>query len=577
MKGWIKKGLHFYATGYILALLENDLNRQAERRSIMKKKSIALLLVFAMAVSMLAGCSKSGKKDGDSVELTVGLGAQFTTLDPGLNTETVNSYVLAHTVATLFDKDDDGVLQNDLADGYEVSEDGLTYTVTLKDGLKWSDGEDLTAEDFVYAVKRNLTYGAENAWATNDLVKYIEGAADYANNSDLEASDLTDFTGVEALDEKTIVYHLIKPCAFFPTILASYVFAPLREDFIEPHGSEWAFEGGYPSCGAYILEECNENEKAVVVKNDNYYDAENITVDKITFMVMTDQDAQEAAFKTGKLDAALGVKTTVIDSYEVPEDVWKIPSVSVYFIVLNSGETGPEELKDVNIRRALAISLDKAAMSEVLGDLYPPINGYVPSGMQGATKDFREEGDEKEKFLEYDLDEAKKLLAEAGYDESNPLHLTYKYSDSSLHADIAQLLQEQWKKAGIVVDLEVVESGVFYDQIDNGDFQMSRYGYMGSTDPSAYLDLWTKGMQIVPAVDDDAYDQMLDDASWIVDPTEYYEALHEAERYLVQEQVYIIPLFDYGSVALLDHTIGNVTCAPGSVPFYGYATFEAEE
>ena len=541
---------------------------------MMKKKSIALLLALTMLAGLFAGCS--GEKESDGTSLTVGVGAQFTTFDPGLNTETINTYVTQHMWASLFARDNDGVLQPDLAESYTVSEDGLTYTVTLKEGLKWSDGEDLVAEDFVYAIKRNLTYGAENAWATNDLIKYIDGAAEYANNSDLEASDLTDFTGVEAPDDRTIVYHLLKPCAFFPTVMSGRVFMPLREDFVEPHGSEWAFEPGYPTVGPYVLEECNEIEKAVVVKNENYYDADSVKIEKITFLVMTDQDAQEAAFKTGDLDVALGVRESVMDTYENPEDTWEVPSVSVYFIALNSGETGPEALKDVNVRRALALSIDKAAIAENLGALYRPINGYVPTGIEGADGDFRAEGDAQEKFLEYNPEEAKELLAEAGYDESNPLTLKYKYSDSAVHADIAQLLQQQWKSVGIEVEIEVVESGVFYDQIDNGNFEMARYGYMGATDASAYLDLWTTTMQIVPAVNDPAYDQMVEDASWIVDHTEYMEALHAAERYLVEEMVYIIPLFDYGSAALVDSAIDGIICAPGNVPYFGEVTFAAE-
>ncbi len=556
----------------------------------MKKNGIALLLAFSMLTGALTGCSsgggssstgstggssgaETGAESAESVELTVAIDAQFTTLDPGLNTETVNSYVLEHTCAGLFKKDETGAVIPDLAEDYTVSEDGLTYTVTLKDGLQWSDGEALVADDFVYAIKRNLTYGAENAWSTNYLVKFIEGAAEYANNSDLEASDLTDFTGVEAQDEQTIVYHLTKPCAFFTTLLKTQVFMPLREDFVEAHGSEWALEGGYPSVGAYILEECNENEKAVIVKNDRYYDAENVTVDKITFLVMMDPDAEEASFQIGDLDVAIGVNTTIADSYEDQDSVWVLPSVAVYFVAINSGETGPEVLKDVNVRRALALSIDKEAISANLGKLYPPIHGYVPSGMQGAEKDFRVESDEKEKFLEYDLEEAKRLLADAGYNESNPLHLKYKYSDSSLHADIAQLLQQQWKNAGIEVDLEVVESGVFYDQIDNGNFELSRYGYSDAIDPSYYLDLWTRSMQIVAAVDDPAFDQMVEDASYIVDLTEYMEALHDAEHYLIQDMVYLIPLFDYGDVALRDANLEGIVCAPGGQPNYSTAYF----
>lgn len=543
----------------------------------MKKKSTALLLATALALgTMFTGCSKNEMVTADESSLTVGVGAQFTTLDPGLNTEVINSYVLKHIGAGLFVKDDEGNILEDLADSYTVSDDGLTYTVTLKDGIKWSDGKELTAYDFEYGLKRNLVYGAENAWAINDPCKYLEGAAEIGGNSDLEVEDLADFEGVKALDDKTIEYKLKKPCAFFTAVLLDQAFYPLREDFADAHSSDWAMEGGYPSVGPYKLVECSDIEKCVIEKNDSYYKADEITIDKITFMVMTDVDAQEAAFKTGELDVALGVKDTVVESYENQEEVWLLPSVSVYFIAMNSGETGPEALKDVNVRRALAIALDKEAMSEKMGPLYPAINGYIPSGMQGKNDDFRAEADAEGKMLTYDPEEAKNLLAEAGYDESNPLKITYKYSDSSTHSDIAQLLEQEWKKIGVEVDLQVVESGVFYDQLDNGDFETARYGYVGATDPSSYLDIWTKSMQIVPAVADDTYDKMVDDASYIVDHDAYMDALHDAEHYLVEENVYIIPLFDYGSAGLVKENVENIHCAPGGQPFYGNVVLENE-
>lgn len=536
----------------------------------MKKKSVALLLTAALVLgTALTGCSGKSENETNGSSLTVGVGAQFTTLDPGLNTEVVNSYVLRHTGAGLFVKDDEGNVMEDLADSYTVSDDGLTYTVTLKDGLEWSDGEPLTAYHFEYAVKRNLVYGGENAWAINDPCKYLVGASEIGGNSDLEVEDLDDFEGVKALDDKTIEYNLKKPCAFFTSLLLDQVFFPLREDFIDVHSSDWAMDGGYPSVGPYKVVECSDIEKCVIEKNDKYYKADEVTIDKITFMVMTDVDAQEAAFKTGELDVALGVKDTVVESYENPDEVWLLPSVSVYFIALNSGETGPEALHDVNVRKALALALDKEAMSTKMGPLYPAINGYIPSGMQGVSDDFRAESDAEGKMLEYNPEEAKKLLAEAGYDESNPLKITYKYSDSSTHSDIAQLLEQEWKKIGVNVELQVVESGVFYDQLDNGDFETARYGYVGATDPSSYLDIWTKSMQIVPAVADDNYDKMVDDASYIVDRAEYMEKLHEIEHYLVEENAYVIPLFDYGSAGLVKENVSNLHCAPGGQPYYG--------
>ena len=572
----------------------------------MKKKVLSAVLAASMCMSFLAGCGNSGsgdsgssqsgetskeasketskeadtsaaeRGDGEPVSITVGVGQQFTTLDPGLSTETVNRYALAHMYAGLYKKLEDGSVVPDLAAGEpEVSEDGLTYTIKLKDGLVWSDGEPITAHDFVFGINRNLTYGAENGFVTDKMVRYLEGAEEYLADTEVDLETFS-FAGVEALDDTTVVYHLKTPCAFFTGLLCGGGFLPLREDVAEAGFSEWAVEPGYPVTGAYVLDYCNENEKVVLTKNESFYDAENVTVDEITFQVMPDMDAQAAAFKTGDLDAALAISASIVSTYENQNELWNRPQQSVYSIDLNSGEKGPEALKDVNVRRALAISINRDEIVKAInaGNFYTPLYGYVPFGMKGAEDDFRKEGDAKQLYQAYDPEKAKELLKEAGYDESNPLTLKYKYSNNSIHADVAQMLEQMWKAVGVNVELEVVESGVFYDQIDQGDFEMARYALMCTNDPSEFLNQWTQAMQPVAAVADDTYDQMMTDVTKIVDRTEYMNKLHEIETYLVEEQVYVIPLFDFNEPALKKENLKGVYMTPGDVPIYSYGYFE---
>lgn len=572
----------------------------------MKKKVLSAVLAASMCMSFLAGCGNSGsgdsgssqsgetskeasketskeadtsaaeKGDGEPVSITVGVGQQFTTLDPGLSTETVNRYALAHMYAGLYKKLEDGSVVPDLAAGEpEVSEDGLTYTIKLKDGLVWSDGEPITAHDFVFGINRNLTYGAENGFVTDKMVRYLEGAEEYLADTEVDLETFS-FAGVEALDDTTVVYHLKTPCAFFTGLLCGGGFLPLREDVAEAGFSEWAVEPGYPVTGAYVLDYCNENEKVVLTKNESFYDAENVTVDEITFQVMPDMDAQAAAFKTGDLDAALAISASIVSTYENQNELWNRPQQSVYSIDLNSGEKGPEALKDVNVRRALAISINRDEIVKAInaGNFYTPLYGYVPFGMKGAEDDFRKEGDAKQLYQAYDPEKAKELLKEAGYDESNPLTLKYKYSNNSIHADVAQMLEQMWKAVDVNVELEVVESGVFYDQIDQGDFEMARYALMCTNDPSEFLNQWTQAMQPVAAVADDTYDQMMTDVTKIVDRTEYMNKLHEIETYLVEEQVYVIPLFDFNEPALKKENLKGVYMTPGDVPIYSYGYFE---
>ncbi|MBR1561412.1 MAG: peptide ABC transporter substrate-binding protein [Clostridia bacterium] len=523
------------------------------------KKLIALLLALMLATAGLAAFAEAA----EPVELIVAINAQFTTLDPALNTETVNNYAITHMYAGMFAKDEDNNAVNELCDTYEVSDDGLVYTFHMVKDAVWSDGVPVTANDFVYSYLRALSYGADNAWAVYDMVSYVEGAADY-NAAALEAGESFDCTvedasavGFKALDDYTLEVKLSTPLPYLTKLMASNAWLPVRADFAPQHESLWAYDGGYPTSGAFTLQECNENENCVLQKNPSYLHADLVTVDTINYIVMTDGAAQTLAFKNGEIDVALGVDTDTAASYIDTDNLWIMPRASNYFLAINSGATGPDWAKDANIRRALALAIDRDALVDVLGGaiIYQPLYGYVPKGVSGVDGDFREEGDADGYTLTYDPEQAKALLAEAGYDESNPLSIVYKYSNNGMHGDVATMLQAFWKAIGVDTTFEAVESGVFYDQLDQGDFEISRYGYTASDDAKQFLDLWTRSMQVVAAVDDEAFDNMLVEAAKLTDPTEYYTELHKIEDYFCDENVYVIPLFNYADPALLQDGI----------------------
>lgn len=535
------------------------------------KKLTALLLALCLALGMVG----FAYAEAEPIELTVAIGSQFTTLDPALNTEVVNNYAIHHMYAGLFGKDENNNPTNELCESYTVSEDGLTYTFTLVKGATWSDGVEVTANDFVYSYLRALSYGADNAWAVNDFVNYIEGAADY-NMKALEVGESFDCTvedassvGIKALDDYTLEIKLYKPLPYLTKLMSANAWLPVRADFAPQHESLWAFEGGYPTNGAYTLVECNEGEKAVLAKSPTYFKADEVITDTITYLVMPDASAQTVAFQTGDVDIAMDAGTETALMYQDTENLWMMPQSSNYFLAINSGSTGPEWAKDPNVRRALALAIDKDSLVEVLGGalLYPPLNGYVPAGLGGVNGDFREEADADGFTLKYDPEQAKKLLADAGYDENNPLHITYKYSNNGVHGDVATMLQAYWQAVGIQVDFEAVEAGVFYDQLDAGDFEIARYGYVASDDAMQFLVLWTTAIQVVAAVDDPEFDAMVEEAGKITDPTEYYTELHKLEDYLCEENVYVIPLFNYSNPVMVQSGVTGYRSLGGQANF----------
>ena len=543
----------------------------------MKKAGAKLLVavaVIAIAALVLTGCQKES-----SSKLTVAVGSQFTTFDPALNTEFANSYVMVHMYSGLFRRGPEGEVLNDLCESYEVSEDGLTYTFHMMPDAVWSDGKPITAHDFEYSYLRALSYGMENAWAINDFVTYIEGAQEYSAAALLEGKSFDCTTanhssvGIEAVDDTTLVLRLRTPCTYLTALMAANAWVTVREDFAVQHESLWAFDGGYPTSGAYTLVECNENQKAVLSRNEKYRYADQVTMDTITFLCMADEDAQALAYQSKEIDIALSVSTETALSYTDKDDLWLMSQPFSYFLAINSGSTGPQWAKDVRVRRALALAIDKEAVVSILGgsQFFPVLNGYVPEGIPGIDGSFRSEGDADGYTLVYDPEQAKALLAEAGYGEGNPLHIVYKYSNNGVHGDVAVVLEQMWKAVGIDVEFQNVESGAFYDQVDQGDFEIARYSYGAGDNALQYLELWTTGMQVVAAVDVPEFDQMIADAHLIVDPVEFNNAMHAAEDYLVEENVYLIPLFNFDTPVLVHSYIKGSTIT-GIYPYFAYTS-----
>ncbi|MBM6922294.1 peptide ABC transporter substrate-binding protein [Hydrogenoanaerobacterium saccharovorans] len=534
------------------------------------KKFASLLLAFAMTVGMLTGCGgdsgTSSTGEAPAQEVTVAISSTFATLDPALISTTHMAHVYGNMGSNFYRTDANGVLQYDLGESMEKSEDGLTYTFTIKEGLKWSDGEPLTAEHFVYGIKRAIGYGPDNAYTKKNLVNFIAGAEEAANAA-MDVADMTN-VGVTALDDTTFQVTLSTPCPYFERIFSGNVTSPMRPDFALEHDSSWSVNGTYPSSGPMALESISPEEEAVLVKNENYWDAENVTLEKATFVVMTDSTAQVNAFRTGDIDIAMSVPSEVATNAEYESNI-VMPEkyVSNYFVLINSGPKAQvEALKDENVRKALALAIDKDTMLNILGGkANVRLDGYIPYGFEGVDgNDFRDE----KSYGEFNLEEAKSLMEAAGYNENNHLKFEYLYSNSQFHADVAQILQQMWSQIYVDVELKSIEMGVFYDYIDNGDFTTCRYANNDSTDPLSYFQLFTTDSQIdgCQAITDPVLDQMVEEAYQIIDHDEYIAKLHEIEDYFVEEKQYVIPLLTQNSVVLVQDGIEGLWLTVGGSP-----------
>ena len=540
------------------------------------KKLLTYGLCFLMALTCLTGCG-----GGNQADLRVAVGGDTADLDPAIVDDSITANILTQVYQGLYALDTDGnVIPNLATDMPEISEDGLTYTIKIKEGTKWSDGETVKASDFVYAWKRAVP---TQGYYTQFIWQYIEGTshmvADEKTGVEIDTpyttmDELKDF-GAKALDDTTIEIKLKAKCAYFTSLLTNTVFYPVREDYLKDNAkdgdltdSSWGNKSDVPYNGAFKVTSVNTKDEVILEKNEEFYDADKVSINSISFKVMADMDAQTSAFESGEIDFATSCNIDTIKSKEeLSEQSWKIdPFVCNYYILINAGDENTNEaLKDKDIRNAIGLSVNRDNVLQALGygDNAYELSGLVPKGIPGATGDFREEQDEVKKLAEYNLDEAKAIMESKGYSKDNMLDLTYKYNDNTMHKNVAQALQASMKEAYINLELVVTEKEAFFDERDKGDFELCRHAMTADfIDPMAYLSMYVGKTTLGNTVDDAKFESMVNAANALDDVTERMNGLHEAENYLVGEQHYIVPLLGYTEPYLLSSKVTGVTHSP---------------
>lgn len=552
------------------------------------KKLMAYGLSFLMALTCLTGCG-----GGEQADLRVAVGGDTDDLDPAIVDDSITANILAQVYEGLYELDTDGnVVPNLATDMPEISEDGLTYTIKMRGDTKWSDGKPVKASDFIFAWKRAvLTQG----YYTQFIWQYITGTSHMVTDKKTgkeseqpytKMSELKDF-GAVALDDTTIQITLKAKCPYFTALLTNTVFYPIREDYVNENAKEgnltdstWANNEDVPYNGAFKVTSVNTKDEVFMVKNEEFYDAENVSLNSISFKVMADIESQTSAFQSGDIDFATSCNIDTINAdKDLKKQSWKIdPFVCNYYVLVNAGEENTNEaLKDPDIRNAIGLSINRKDVLKALGygeNAYE-LSGLIPKGIPGATGDFREEQDAVKKLAEYNLDEAKAIMESKGYSEDNMLTLTYKYNDNTMHKNVAQSIQASMKEAYIDLQLVATEKEAFFDERDKGDFELCRHAMTADfIDPMAYLSMYVGKTTLGNTVDDATFEEMVANANAIDDHTGRMNALHEAENYLVGEQHYIIPLFGYTEPYLLSSKVSGITHSPEGHYQLAYAKIE---
>ncbi len=534
------------------------------------KKLFSSLVCLAMLVS-LTGCGGGSNRDTSTVRAAVG--GDIEILDPAIVDDSITANVLAQMYEGLYKLDQDGnAVPNVATDMPEISDDGLTYTIKIHDGYKWSDGEPLTANDFVYAWKRAAAMGTGTAYYSQFISENVLNGGTGAELGSID--ELADF-GAVALDDTTIQITLKAKCPYFTSLLTNTVFYPMRQDVIEnadaPNGgdplkSTWADQTDLPTNGAFSATKVDSKDEVVLTKNDEYHAADEVKLETISFKVMADANSETSAFQSGEIDFATNVNSeTIENSKELQDQVYVIdPFVCNYYVLINSGEECTNEvLKDPEIREAFSLAIDRDAVMQASGkgDYAYELNNLVPIGIPGANGDYTEEVGNNYAGG-YDIEKAKQIMEAKGYSADNMLTLTYSYNDVPMHKDVAQAIQASVKEAYINLELKVAELQTFFDQRDKGEFETCRHAMTADfLDPMAYLSMYYGFDKAGNTVDDATYESMLDAAN-ALDGAERMNGLHAAEQYLVQTMHYVVPLFGYTEPFLKASELEGVTSSP---------------
>lgn len=543
----------------------------------MKKKMLALVLVVAMLATSLIGCGGSkgddADKGGDSAtggkQLVVEIGPDPETIDPALNSTSDGGNMILHLFDGLLIIDQDEQLAPGCAETWETSEDGLTWTFHLREGLKWSDGSDLTANDFVYSWKRVCDPATAAPYAET-VLNAVKGYDD-AINGNLDALAVT------ATDEKTLVVELAKPCTYFGSLAAFATLVPVQEATIEKNGETWATQAEtYISNGAFHITEWVPGSHITVSKNEYYWDADSIKLDSIKFLLMEDANAAYSAYQTGEALMIKDVPTDEVPSLSDNKEFHVDPMIGTYYVSLN---TEKEIFKDARVRKALSLAIDRDYVANtVMQGTYTPAYNFMGPGWTDAEGNSFIDGANGgnayySEDYEANVEEAKKLLAEAGYPEGKDFPtITYSTNDDSYHKKVAEHLQQAWAEIGITMNIETVEWGQFTSMRRNGEFEIARNGWVGDyTDASNQLELFysTNGNND-GKFNNKEFDEAIDLSRTTTDAAERSAALHKAEDIIINEGA-CIPLAYYSDFYLMSEKVQGAWHSPRGYWYFMYA------
>lgn len=545
-------------------------------------------LALALTAAMLAGCGGSsasgatstdgaasgGSASGDASTVTVAIDADLNTMDYEIATDG-NSFIMQSLVMSgLTELAADGSPLPELAESWDVSDDGLVYTFHLADA-KWSNGDPVTASDFVYAWQRldNPDTASEYAFIL-DTVHIANAAA--VNAGEADPSEL----GVKAVDDKTLEVTLTLPCDFFLSLLAFPSFFPLNQKFYEEQGDQFALSpDNLLYCGPYTMTGYQQGSEYTFEKNPSYFKADQMTdyVDKIVFRYLQDTQSAMLDYQSGNLDV-VKLQGDQVDQYSGTEGFTNRMTGYLWYLSIDfNTSVHPEnsQFANLNLRKAMSLAIDRDTIAaNVLKDGSIGADGLIPKDLATGPsgEDFRAENG---KLTEYNLDQAKeyyaKALEELGTDT---VSFELLYEDSEASKAVAEYIQSNLKAIGMDVTLNSKPKKTRLQLMNDKDYNvaLTRWG-PDYADPETYFDLFTtdntaNNSGSYSNADYDALVKAAGSGEDATDSAKRWQDYLDAEKIIVQDDPGVIPVYQNGGAMMINPKVTGIEFHSASVDSY---------
>ncbi|WP_421193001.1 peptide ABC transporter substrate-binding protein [Aeromonas enteropelogenes] len=455
----------------------------------MKRTLIAGMVagLFTLAAQpVLAAHVPAGTKllpDAQQIYVT-NIGTEPTTIDPQLVEESAGSAIVNDLFEGLYTLDGDGKPQPAGALSYELDSTGTVYTFKLRPEAKWSNGEPVTAADYVYGWQR-----AADPKTASNYAWFIELTGVTNASEVIQGKKTPDALGIKALDPHTLQITLKNPVPFFLKTLSHYTTFPAPRATIDKYGKEWVKPGNIVSNGAFVLKEWTPNERLTAERNPHYWDNQHTVLNKVIYLEIVSETAAYNRYRTGELHYT----TYPLEQYkhiksQSPEELVNVPILATYYYVFN---TQRKPFDNPKVRKALSLAIDRETITDkILGQGQLPAFSLTPPIVDGfELKKPASELMSKEERIK----QAKTLLTEAGYGPDKPLEVDILYNTNEGHKKIALAISSMWKhNLGVTAKLNNMEWKTMVSVLNEGDFGVSRYSWNGDyNDASTFLDIMT--------------------------------------------------------------------------------------